>query len=547
MTDLTTLADEYYDYVIRTSHAARIWDGKLPYLERWDDYSADAVAAHQARLRDFAARAEAIVVDPSDKYAFALQQSVAMGARGEADDATWRAELFEPNPKFGLTEMVFSFVDNYPLATAEHGEAYLEKFRRMPAALADLAEAIRAGAAQGRVALASHLRATADGIDTYLTTPSGPDERLAAQAPPTELNEAAAQQWRDARATILADAVRPALAAYAAALREVATVGRPDDKPGLCHLPGGVEAYAKKVFATTLTDHTPEQIHALGLAKIAALEDEYRDIAGPIVGSDDIDEIYARLRDDPTLRYRTSEAIVADAEIALARATAEAPAWFARVPQSPCKAVATPYGAMAYYSGPDPSSGKEAAFYFNASDPSAWATYELEAITFHEAIPGHHFQLALLAEDPTLHVVQREFFNTANAEGWGLYAERLADEMGLYSSAIARVGMLSADSLRACRLVVDTGLHALGWSRDQAIDFMLAHSPLDRGHIEPEVDRYIGMPAQAVAYMIGRIEIESIRAEAEARPGFDIREFHDRLLRYGGVPLPTLRVLALTD
>jgi len=141
--------------------------------------------------------------------------------------------------------------------------------------------------------------------------------------------------------------------------------------------------------------------------------------------------------------------------------------------------------------------------------------------------------------------VQREFFNTAYAEGWALYTERLADEMGLYSSELDRIGMLAGDSQRACRLVVDTGMHAMGWGRDRAIAYMLDHSPMHRNHIEQEVDRYIALPGQALSYMIGRIEIEAIRAEAEARPGFDIREFHDSLLRYGPVPLPTLRRLVL--
>jgi uncharacterized protein (DUF885 family) len=415
----------------------------------------------------------------------------------------------------------------------------------MPGALAVLADAARAAAAEGRVATARQLGATADSIDAYLAIPPGPDERLCCQEAPTKLGADEAGAWREARDAIVATTVRKGLAAYGAALRDLATDGRPDEKPGLCNLPGGLEVYSDAMWANLLTDHTASEVHRIGLDKIAELEDEYRAIARPLFGLTEVADIYARLRDDKSLVYASPEAIVADAEAALARAAVAAAEWFGTTPLSKCPAYATDYGAMAYYSTPDLATGKEAAFYFNTSDPSAWSTYELEAITFHEAIPGHHLQFALHAENPNLHKVQKDFFNTAYAEGWGLYAERLADEMGLYSSELDRLGMLSADSLRACRLVVDTGMHALGWGREQAIQYMVDHSPMHRSHIEQEVDRYIALPGQALAYMIGRIEIQAIRAEAQARPGFDIREFHDSLLRYGPVPLPTLRRLVL--
>ncbi len=164
-------------------------------------------------------------------------------------------------------------------------------------------------------------------------------------------------------------------------------------------------------------------------------------------------------------------------------------------------------------------------------------------MAFHEAIPGHHLQLAIAAELPdTVPQFRKHIHNTAYAEGWGLYSERLADEMGLYSSGIDRLGMLSADSMRACRLVVDTGLHALGWSRQQAVDYMLANSPLTAGVVRPEIDRYVVSPGQATSYMIGRLEIQRIRREAEQRQGagFDVRAFHSAVLDSGSLPLEVL-------
>lgn len=164
-------------------------------------------------------------------------------------------------------------------------------------------------------------------------------------------------------------------------------------------------------------------------------------------------------------------------------------------------------------------------------------------MTFHEGIPGHHLQIGLAAELEGLHPVHQELYIAAYAEGWGLYTERLADEMGLYSDDMSRIGMLATDSMRATRLVVDSGIHGLGWSRSRAIDYMVDHSPLSRPLVENEIDRYIGMPGQALGYMIGRLEIDDIRSVAQRALGdrWDIKGFHDTVLGTGTVPLSTLR------
>ena len=174
-------------------------------------------------------------------------------------------------------------------------------------------------------------------------------------------------------------------------------------------------------------------------------------------------------------------------------------------------------------------------------DPSAWTRYQLEVTTFHEAIPGHHLQIALALE-LDLHPIVGQLEVVSYGEGWGLYAERLADEMSLYSSPLQRLGMLTLDSLRAARLVADTGLHALGWTRDDAITFVVDHTAQSRGNAEAEVDRYIGDPGQATSYMVGRLEIQRLRREAEARLGvlFSVRDFHDVVLGNGMTPLGEL-------
>jgi uncharacterized protein (DUF885 family) len=265
-------------------------------------------------------------------------------------------------------------------------------------------------------------------------------------------------------------------------------------------------------------------------------------IAGPLLATTELDEIYRGLRDDEELHYRDADNLVKDATAALAKATAAVPDWFGVLPQAPCIANSIEQGALAFYSRPARDGSKPGRFFFNTADPTMWGTFQLEAVTYHEGVPGHHLQLAIAQENSQLHRLLADYYIAAYNEGWGLYTERLADEMGLYSSELDRVGMLSADSMRACRLVIDTGLHALGWSREQAIQYMVDHSPMTRLQVEGEIDRYIGNPAQALGYMMGRLEIERIRSEAEATLAdrFEIKAFHDVMLSTGSVPISTL-------
>ena len=216
--------------------------------------------------------------------------------------------------------------------------------------------------------------------------------------------------------------------------------------------------------------------------------------------------------------------------------------WFGKLPQADCVVRETPSGPTAFYFRPAADGSRPGTFFVNTADPTRWHTFEIESMAYHEGIPGHHLQLAIAGELEGVPEFRKHAHVTAYAEGWGLYTERLADEMGLYSGPLERIGMLSADSMRAGRLVVDTGIHAMGWTRQQAIDYFVANSPMTLGTIEGEVDRYIGMPGQALAYMVGRLEIMKYRAEAEETMGdrFDIKGFHDTVLGSGLVPLPTL-------
>ena len=432
------------------------------------------------------------------------------------------------------------YIPKFAVPDAEVAEAMIGKFEGVAAYFHDIADRHREGIASGRTPADFAVRQTVAQLDAWLATPIDQDQMLAVQDPPTGVDAA---RWHERLLAVVQKQVRPAAERYRDVLRdEVAPKARPDERCGLTHLPDGDETYAQLARFFTTVDTTPEEIHQIGLQQVAALEDEYRALGPEVVGTDDVPSIFTALRDDPKLHHTSGDEIVADSKAAMAKARAVMGDWFGRLPQSDCDVEPTTSGAIAYYFAPPKDGSRGGVFFMNVSEPEGWGRYEIENTSYHEGIPGHHLQLAIAAELDDVPEFRKRAFIAAYGEGWGLYTERLADEMGLYSTPLDRIGMLAADSMRACRLVVDTGMHALGWSRQQAIDYLMANSPMGRGHATAEIDRYAVTPGQALSYMIGRLEIQRIRREAEARLGaaFDIKAFHDAVLDSGPMPLGLL-------
>lgn len=540
MGQIRDVADRYHRFRQTTDHHRLIWEGDLDQIEFWEDVTSEGLTTRIDRLRGFADEVDRFESDDASDRA--LAETISFTARSAANRLIWRSELEFPNPAIGLVSTILTFLPRYSLVTEDHGARYHEKLRSLPAFLEQAGAALHAD--DRPLPLTRHLTETIAAIDAQLTKDDSINPLLA-QPPPQETSVEYRARWQRETASLIHETVHPALGRYRDALAAAADFGRDDGRPGLCHLDGGEDVYRDLVWSHTSLELSGEDVHQIGLDQVARLEDEYRTLAGPILQTRDIGEIYARLRDDPALAYREGAQLVTDASRALERAASAAPGWFGNLPQSPCVAEEAAQGALAFYSKPIPEVGKPGRFFFNTSDPSAWRKFQLEAVTFHESIPGHHLQLALVAEADDIHGVHTDLPVTAYSEGWGLYAERLADEMGLYSSELHRIGMLAADSMRACRLVTDTGMHALGWTRDQAVRYTLDNSPLSRRIAASEIDRYIGIPGQALSYMIGRLEIDRIRRDAEQRPDFEIKAFHDAVLSNGMVPLGTLRELVL--
>ena len=536
------LADEVDAFRAATEMELALWVGRLEHIEHWDDISEGGHADRFARLATYGERASALGDDPSLSSADrSLVEAIAFMVGAEQATSRWRPELMWVNPAVGLLPTLVAMLPRYGLLSAADGDGYLAKISAMPAFVDQWCDRLRRAAAVGRLPIGRLIDGSIAQIDDLLAAPLGGGP-FGGQAPPRDLDEATGVLWRTELRRRLDGEVTAALGRLRDVLGEIRPVAPADDTPGLCHLAGGAELYERLVAANTSIEISASEVHQIGHEQVARVEHDFREMAGPLLGTTDIGEIFERLRTDPALHYGDSAELVADATETLARATAAAPAWFGRLPSAGCTASAIDAGALAYYSPPARNGSRPGAFFFNTSDPTAWGRFDLQSTTFHEGIPGHHLQLALAQEIDGLHPLLADEYVVAYCEGWGLYAERLADEMGLYSTPLDRVGMLAGAAMRACRLVVDTGLHALGWSREQAIAYMVEHSPMSRHQVEAEVDRYIGDPGQALGYMIGRLEIDRIRADAEQRLGarFDIRAFHDTVLTVGSVPLTTL-------
>ena len=540
MSDVNRLAEDYWDSRLRSAPSWAHLIGEYRYADRFDDVSRAGEEAAADEARRFADRADAIDEAGLDEEQLVTRAMVAWDARARAGMLDSRTTEFAANPIFGVQTSLRVTIPKLAVPDAEVAEAMVSKFDNVAVHLHDLAERHRDGVASARTPADFAVRQTVGQLDAWLATPINQDPMLDVQDPPAGVDAA---RWHERLLAVVQKQVRPAVERYRDVLRdEVAPHARPDERCGLTHLPGGDEVYAKAAAFYTTVDTSPAEIHEVGLRQVALLEEEYAALGSEVVGTSDVPAVFRALRDDPALHHTSGDAIVADSQAALAKAWAAAGDWFGRVPRAGCEVEATTSGAIAYYFAPPRDGSRGGVFFMNVSDPQGWGRFEIENTSYHEGIPGHHLQLGIAAELDGLPEFRKRAFIAAYGEGWGLYAERLADEMGLYSSPLDRMGMLSADSMRACRLVVDTGMHALGWSRQRAVDYMLENSPMRAGHVAAEVDRYAVTPGQALSYMVGRLEIQRIRRAVEEGQGdaFDIRAFHDAVLGSGPLPLGLL-------
>lgn len=520
--------EEAYEIGYPDTPMDRLGDRSLPALAVWQ--AREDAWLDSLRALDPAALAG---TDAAVPYAFALDRLAASVGR-----RVCRMELWNVSPTWtGWQSMLGSTLAVQPVATEADRAAALARARDMVRFLDTEVADLREGMAAGYTAPRSNVDAVVRQVDALLAAdPQGSPF----YEPATRTEEPA---FRAEMMALLVDRIRPAMRRYRDFLE---TEYRPRADVGVSALPAGTECYRASVRFHTSLDIDARRIHENGLREMERIQDEMLGIARTSFGTDDVRGLLQRLRTDTAYTFRSEEAVLAYARAAVERAERAVPDWFGFVPDA--EMVIRPFPAYQQASG--------GGFYSSGStDGSRPGTYELgtyrpetisragmEATAFHEGYPGHHLQMSVAIQGAGVHPLLRYMYVAGMAEGWGLYCERLADEMGLYSSDLDRLGLLSNEALRAARLVVDPGMHVLGWSREEAIEYMLEHTAESRGSVEGEVDRYIAVPGQATAYMTGSLEIQRLRREAEAALGsdFDIRAFHDRILGNGAVSLPML-------
>ena len=425
--------------------------------------------------------------------------------------------------------------------TPEKLELFLDRLHAYPAFMAANIELVRESLESGLTAPRIVAERTIAQLERMLAVPVD-------QAVIPALVTVASDEDREKVRAVVRDEVYPADAAFLASLKgKYLAASRPEN--GLWSAPNGDELYRTQVRRWTTLDLDPREVHEIGLEELSTIETERREISRKAGFGDDTVAYRASLAGDTDNQAGTKELLIERANEDIERAFEAAPAMFRRAPVSGCRVIPVEEykerdAPFAYYYPPSADTTRPGTYYVNTFDLPSRTFSRLAATTYHEAIPGHHFQIALESENTSLNNFRRfaaRYAGGAYVEGWGLYAERLADEMGLYRNEAERFGMLDAQAWRAARLVVDTGMHALRWTRQQSIDTLLG-AGLTETDAVIETDRYIAWPAQALTYKVGQREIERLRREIAARDGaaFDLREFHDQLLGHGSLPLATL-------
>lgn len=408
--------------------------------------------------------------------------------------------------------------------------------------------------------MAAHVELVGEALQSGLTAPRIVAERTIAQlermiaTPPDEspvpmMLGHLAPSDRERIATVVRDVVYPADAAFLEALTGPYRAATRDD-PGIWSAPNGDELYRTLIRHWTTLELDPVEIHGIGVEALASIEAERRVIAQAAGFGDDTAAYRRSLVDDPSNIPGSPTELIDRALEDIDRANAAASSAFGRTPRASCRVVPVEEykerdAPFAYYFPPTADGSRPGTYYVNTYDLPSRLFSRLAATTYHESTPGHHFQIALEVENTSLSRFRRfgsRMVGGAYVEGWGLYSERFADEIGLYRNEGERFGMLDAQAWRAGRLVVDTGMHALRWTREQSVAYLLGQVGLSDTDANIETDRYIAWPAQALTYMLGQREIARLRRQLEERdgPAFDLRAFHDELLAHGSLALSTL-------
>jgi uncharacterized protein (DUF885 family) len=544
---LHRLFDAAWRYSLDEYPELATYVGASGHNHRWTDWSLEAVARRRAEL-EIPARVLATLdrsaLGPADRDHFDL---FARATEEGLEGRRFPSELLPVSQMQGVQQGVPQMLLMMPAARTADFEDRVARLEGVPALVDQTISLMRAGAAAGVTPPRITLRDVAQQIANQVV-----DDPLAApvlrpfQRMPASLPEAVRNRLRAAAAAVYRDAVAPAYRRLHAFFVDE-YLPRTRETIAMSALPDGEAWYAFSVRQSTTTRLAPAEIHEIGRREVARIRAEMDRVRAQTGFTGDFGAFMHFLRSDARFFFESADALLAAYRDIAKRADPELARLFGRLPRLPYGVVPVPSYAeksqtTAYYEPGSPAAGRPGYFYANTYDLRSRPRWEMEALTLHEAVPGHHLQLALAQELEDVPEFRKHGFYTAFIEGWGLYAESLGSEMGFYADPYSRFGQLTYEVWRAIRLVVDTGMHALGWTREQAIRYFEENAGKAEHDIVVEIDRYIVWPGQALAYKIGELKIKELRAAAAARLGesFDLRAFHDLILAGGAVPLDIL-------
>lgn len=536
------LADRFWESILEMSPTTATVYGDERYDDRLPDPGPDGRAAMRRLVEGTRAAAEAISPDGlsvEERITLDMVKVVCDLTTRQDDERIDRIKVVDQLE--GPQQTLPVITQFQPADTPERLARFLSRLRAYPAFMAANTELLYEGLTTGMTASRITTERTIAQLERILSVP--PEESVVVQTA-----RVATDEDRDLVLQAVREHVYPADAAFLEGLRgEYRAASR--EEPGLWSAPNGADLYRTQVLAWTTLELEPDDLHQIGLEELDQIEIQRRKIALAAGFGHDTVGFRRQLARDPANIPGSRAELLARAREDIERALAAAPAYFGRQPRSSCSVRAVEEfkeadAPFAYYYPPSLDGSRPGIYYVNTYDLPSRTFSKLATTTYHEAVPGHHFQTALEMENPALPAFRRlgsRLIDGAYVEGWGLYAEHLADEMGLFRNEAERFGMLDAMAWRAARLVVDTGIHARGWTREQGVAQMLA-AGLSDTDATIETDRYITWPGQALTYKVGQREIERLRAELARRDGarFDLRAFHDAVIGHGSLPLGTL-------
>jgi prolyl oligopeptidase len=545
---LDAIISNHWDWVLEQYPEYRREYGDMSGNQSWTDLSADVLEKRNADTHAFIADLSRI--DPSSLSPTAQlnQRMLKTALQEEVESFENGLHLIALNMRSGPQHR-YTMVERLPMATETDYIDWLARLEKLPDQLSQYQALLEEGADRQRTQARIIIERIPKQLDALIV--KKPQESPfwgVFETLPDSISPSRAKELQAQAADIIENKLIPAYAQFKAFIEETYL---PNSRahPGIGSLPGGKEVYAMLARHFTTTNMTPEEIHNVGLAEVARIRGEMIEVIEEVGFDGDINAFNDFLRSDPQFYYETAEELLEGYQAVSKRLDPQLVKLFGKLPRMPygVRPIApelAPDTTTAFYMRPALDGSRPGWYYVNLYKPEVRPKYEMEVLSVHESVPGHHLQIALAQEIEGLPEFRRNSSVTAFIEGWGLYSERLGYDMGLYKDPYSRYGQLIYDMWRAVRLVVDTGIHYFGWSRQEAIDYFKDNAAKTEADIINEIDRYIGWPGQALAYKIGQLKMLELRALAEQELGdrFDIRAFHDELLGVGAIPLDALEV-----